>query len=108
MIRRNKKRLPDPGRAIRKRDYLSGKGRGSLSPSLDASRAGRGNPAIQGAPSATRGRFLLSGRFMAAGSGTPYGVPVPLFRFSTPAVSPPPIAVESDLADSTSNKESNP
>lgn len=77
----------------------------NASQSLDASRAGRRGPVIVGAQSATRGRFLLSGRFMAAGSGTPSGVPV-LRPVREPAVIRHPIVFAGEVADSSTERRS--
>ena len=100
------KQLPHNSRQTRRiPDYSSARECGNVILSRDASRAGRGNPGTKGAASATRGRFLLSGRYsMAAGSGQPHGWPVSFGPVFHPVVSPPPIAVEIDVADSTNQR----
>ena len=85
--------------SIRIPDSTIATSRGNVRMSRDASRAGREKPVKLGALSAIPRRFLLSGRFMAAGSGQRSRWPV-LVPVSHPAVSPPPITVRSDAADS--------
>lgn len=72
-----------------------------------AYRTGRRGPETKGASSATRGRFLLPAVFpMAAGSGTPSGVPVSFGPVREPAVIRHPIVFAGEVADSSTPKES--
>ncbi len=73
-----------------------------------AYRTRRRNLGNTSASSAAHRRFFVPTAIvaMAAGIGTPYGVPVPLFRFSTANVSRHPISVETDGDGFQTNKES--
>ena len=79
-------------------------------PSQFANWAGRRNPVFQKAhQKRLPWAFFVACRLaspMAAGSGTPSGVPVPFGRFPTPLSVRHPIAVGSDQADSAYQKES--
>ena len=100
------KKIPHNSRQNRRnRDCSSVRESGSINLSRYAYRAGRRNPDGTGAKSAIPRRFLLSGRFMAAGGGQASRLP-DLCPVSYPAVSPPPIAVGSDMTDSITKHRS--
>lgn len=105
MKRKHQQRLPFWYRTIRRSYYPHAPRYGRIKLSQFANWAGREKPVNQGAASAIPRRFLLSGRFMAAGSGQRSRWPV-LGPVSHPTVSPPPITVRSDVADSIRTKES--
>ena len=73
-----------------------------------ANGTGRGRLGNTSASSATQRRFFMPAAIvsMAAGIGTPSGVPVPWFRSSTPDVSRHPIVVEGDRDGFQTNQES--
>ena len=85
-----------PGLTPSHRDCSPGPVSGRVPMSLDASRAGPANPVNSGASSATCGRFLLPAAFMAAGAGTPSGVPVPESGFADPVSVRHPISRQTD------------
>ena len=108
MIRQHQHRLPSRGPTIRKRDYSRRASRGSMILSLDASRAGRRNPDRIGASSATsKALFHARRSTMAAGVGHSSEWP-DLCPVYDPHTSPPPNAVVSIVADSTTKHRSPP
>lgn len=78
---------------------------GQWAPTRYAYRAGRQNPVIVGADSADPMALFCARRSMAAGTGQPSGWPV-LRPVSDPRVSPPPNAVRSIVADSSTKRRS--